>query len=495
MPAIASLSLALLFASAAAAQEPNPATQAVPEPPPPEPFDLAAALAEGPPMTADRAATMAVRSAPTLEQARALSRMSEASVARARAAMLPRLDLSASYMHVDGFPNGQISTGPSASELAAAQTLAGRVTDPAARALWQGSLSQQANGGFTFVIPRDRFNFGAQLSWPVSDLFFAMMPALDAAEANGRMHQRQVEATEAQVARSAREAFYQLARARGGLAVARQARIQAEAQQARIEAGVRAGFLTESDRLAAEARVASADQMIATAEAGVIVADAALRVLIGQSDGQPYGIAEPLIDAEPGDAPAAVSTLTAQALDQRPEILALREALTAQRAAAQASDASGYPHVALVAGANVANPNPYVIPPTAHFYPYWQLGAQLSWSPNDTLNAVHRGQELAAQYEATQAQLGQLQRAVTLEVRQSHASIRAAQRSLESARVALRAAEAAYESRESEMRGGNATVADLFVSANELDRARLAVLDAAIQLRLGRAQLAYAVGH
>src|SRR5690606_13678529 len=107
-------------------------------------FDLQAALAEGPPMTADRAASTALASSPSIERARALSRMSEAAVSRARAAMLPRLELSARYAHVDGFPDGEIAIGGDPDALAAARMLADRVSDPAARTLWLGTLEQQS---------------------------------------------------------------------------------------------------------------------------------------------------------------------------------------------------------------------------------------------------------------------------------------------------------------------------------------------------------------
>jgi hypothetical protein len=54
-------------------------------------FDLNTALQSGPPMTADRAAELALQANPSADRVRALARASEASVARARAQMWPRL--------------------------------------------------------------------------------------------------------------------------------------------------------------------------------------------------------------------------------------------------------------------------------------------------------------------------------------------------------------------------------------------------------------------
>jgi outer membrane protein TolC len=456
-------------------------------------FDLATAIAEGPPMTADRAAEMAVRANPTIERARALRRASEASVSRARAQMLPRIDLTARYTHLDGFPDGQISTATDPETLAEARALANMVSDPAARALFLGNIEGQASGGATISIPRDQFYFGASLSWAVSDLFFALMPALDSAEASARAEEARVAATEAQVRRNAREAYYSLARARGSLAVALEARRQAQAQLEQIESGVRAGFLTEADRLGAVARVAATDQAVASANAGVEIADAALRTMMAADDGPVYGIGEPVL-AEDSAELAPVAELTARALAARPEVTAIEQAIEAQHAAGRATAASAYPHVIVGAGASYSSPNQYVIPPSGDFEPTWQVGATLAWSPNDTWTAVHRGQELDAQEAATREQLGELERGVRLEVRQAHALIRSAREAMVAAVAAREAAEAAYESRSSQLDAGHATTADLFAAEGQLNQARLSELDAAIQLRLARTRLDYATG-
>lgn len=455
-------------------------------------FDLATAIADGPPMTAEQAAARALAASPTMEQARALGRAAEASVARARAAMLPRLELTASYAHIDGFADGEIGIGADPASLEAARMLAERVSDPAARTLWLGSLEQQS-GTATIVIPRDRVGFGARLTWPVSDLFFAMMPALEAAEAGARARELSIEASQRGVQRSAREAFYQLARARGGLAVAQEAVRQAEAQRAQIEAAVRAGLMTDADRLSAEARVASTRQAVASAEAGVLVADAALRAMIDADDGAVYGVAEPLLDGEV-DAPAPVAASTRRALAQRAEIQALRAQVDARRAATQATQASGYPHLMVYAGADYANPNRYQIPPRAEFTPSWEVGAMLTWSPNDTLGAAHQTDAMSAETAAVEAQITQLERAIGLEVRQAHARLGAARTSVAAARTAREATEAAYESRLAQLRAGHATTAELFAAEGQLNAARFAELDAAVQLQLARTQLEYAVG-
>ncbi len=460
-------------------------TEEVPSPPH-ESFDLSAAIAQGPALSAERAAELAVQEAPSLDRARLLSQAAEASVARARAAMLPRLEFTAAYQHMDGFTDGEISLAGDPAALDAARALASTITDPAARTLWLGSIDSQANGTATIVVPRDRIAFSARLTWPVSDLFFSVLPAIDAAEAGvqAREHERAV--AERGVRRSAREAYFTLAQARGALAVTEEAQRQTQAQLAQVEAAVHAGYLTEADRLAAEARVAEIAGALSSAQAGVEIADAVLRTLLGRPAGEPFGVTLEPVPVRDADLTAAVDT--------RPEIAALRAAIDAQRSVARVEEARGYPHLALFAGADYANPNRYQIPPEPVFTPSWELGAVLSWAPNDTLSAVHRVDQLSAERAAMEAQLEQLERMVRVEVAQANARSRAARRNIEAAHVAEAAATAAYESRMAQVRAGGATIADLFAAEGQLNRARLATLDAEVALRLAATLQAYAAG-
>jgi|GEM_PF-2045042 len=473
-----------------AQQAPASAQQAPATTPQTPPFDLATALQSGPPLTADRAAELALQANPSAARVRALARASEASVERARAQMWPRLELSGRYTHIDGFPDGTIGPTMTAEERALALSVVDNVNDPAARALFQRQFDAQTP---TIKIPRNQWDFGVQLTWPVSDMFFAMLPALKSAKAAVLAEEARVATTEAQIRRDARQAFYQLARARGGFAVATEAERTANAQLAQVQAGARAGYLTESDQLDAQARVAATGRALASARAGVEIADAALRAILGAEDGPVFGIAEPVLDNDQAPLEAA-DVLMARALQQRPEVAALQATSQAQVAAIDANAAAAYPHLALIAGANYANPNRFVIPPRERFDPSWQVGAAITWSPNDAFIANHTVGNLEGQAEATRAQLDELRRGLTLEIRRTLAQLKAAREGYTSAETSRTAAEAAYRSRVAQLNAGHSTSADLLLSETQVDQARLAVLDAAIELRLARTNLTYATG-
>lgn len=456
-------------------------------------FDLITSIAEGAPLHAEDAVKRVLERSPALERAEALVRASEAAVERTRTQLLPRLELTARYTHIDGFPDSRIGGVSDANALAMARGLADQIVDPAARTLWISSLDQQALGQ-TIRIPRDQTAVAARVTYPVSDLFFAVLPAVDSAQAAERATRAQSRARANRVRLNAREAYYQLARARGNLAVATRAVEQAKVQHARIEAGVRAGLRPAADASSSAARLALAEQAVVTMEAGADVADAALRTLLEEPDGGRYGIVDPILTDLPGGEVAPASLLLERARAQRAEIVALREMIESQHAGAKANRAYGYPRLSVYAGGEYSNPNRYMIPPKSEYQPSWEVGAVLSYVPNDSWSAAKRVRESEAQVDVLTAELGELDQALTLEVRNARAVLVRANRSARAAHTAELAALEAYDRRMAELQAGDVTTADLFAAENELNAARLQVLDAAVERHLAQARLAYALG-
>ena len=310
-----------------------------PEPTASERFDLAAALSEGTtPLTAPRAAALAMERSPRVTVAELAVRAARAGVDRATAALVPRLDLTARYAHVDGFPDGQIGTAPDPAAIEAARMLAGRVTDPAAQALFGGLIDQQAAaGGVSIRIPRDQIGFIGRITIPASDILLALLPALEGSEARVRAEELRVQVAQHDVAFSAEEAFYRYVEARGALAVAEQARVTAAEQRAQIERYVQAGLLTRADLATADARVAQIDEAIARGRAGVALAGAALSILTGGPSSADYAIDASVLSTELDVASLDSDALEARAVEQRPELRALREAIVAQSRARDAT--------------------------------------------------------------------------------------------------------------------------------------------------------------
>ena len=456
-----------------------------------ERFDLTAHLAEGDrALDAHEVVRLAVEHSPRVEITRMSIAAAEAGVRRATAALIPRLDLTARYAHIDGFPDGRIGAADPAA-IDAARTIAMSVTDPAARTLFLGTIEAQAAGS-TIRIPRDQFGFAARLTVPLSDILFAVLPALHGAEARVRAEELRADGAQRDVELSALEAYYRYAEARGVQAVATEARDRVAERLAMVSALLEGGVLTPPDRIAVEAALAHANETVARADGAVALSRVALALAIGDSSREPLAIDSALVSL--GGPEGSIEELERRALDERPELLALTEAIRAQREGRTATEAGGYPHLGVYVGGDISNPSARIIPPRDEFIPVWEVGAVLTWAPNDLATAIFAAEEIDAQIARAEAERLLIEDAVRLELRQAFETRGSARIAVSSAEESLRSAEAAYEARRAQL-GAGETVLDELESADlRVTEARLSLLRSQLELVVAEARLRHAVG-
>jgi outer membrane protein TolC len=454
-------------------------------------FDLAAHLGEGErALDARDVVRMAVAHSPRVVVTRVSIAAAEAGVRRATAALVPRLDLTARYAHIDGFPDGMIGGGDPAA-VDAARALAMTVTDPSARALFLGTIDAQATGT-TIRIPRDQFGFAARLSVPISDILLAVLPALHGAEARVHAAELQADAARRDVELVALEAYYRYAEARGVLAVATEARDRVAERVEMVGALLRGGYLTPPDQSAVEAALAQANEGVARAEGAVALARVALGVAIGDRDRALLAVQAALLSA--GVPAGSLDELEARALSDRPELAALRESMRAQREMRTATEAGGYPHIGLYLTGDVSNPSPRIIPPREEFTPTWEIGATFSWSPNDLATSIFAAEEIDAAVAGAEAQVLLIEDQVRLELRQAYEATEAARAALEAVSVTLSSAEVAYEARRAQLTAGEGLLDDLEAADLRVTDARLSELRARLELVVAEARLRHALG-
>jgi outer membrane protein TolC len=267
----------------------------------------------------------------------------------------------------------------------------------------------------------------------------------------------------------------------------------AEEHHDQLQALYRADLAVEADVSQAEAHLAAARSGVARAGAGVAVAEAALATLLGLDVQGGFAVAESLTDV--GGPPAQ---LTPEALEEayasRPELRALEGLLTVQRRSERAASGGYWPHLALVAGADYASPNPRVIPPQDEFSPSWEVGALLSWSPSDTTRASAAVRRVRAMQAAAEADLESLRDGVRLQAIRAREELLAAQAVMEASLARVDAAERAYESRAAALGAGEGVPSDVLDADIEVTRARLEVLRAGVDARIAEARLRHALG-
>ncbi|MFW6050225.1 MAG: TolC family protein [Myxococcota bacterium] len=468
--------------------EPEPPRELPPVPPPEEvpgaeDPDLSAAgvqldeLRTPGGLTAEEAARRAVATAPSIEQARAAVVAAEAGAGRAWLGVLPRAELLASYNRLS--PIDQPTLGQGDVDLSG-------VDDPEVRQILAG-LTQ-----FEFPVVLNQYLFRASVSYPVTDLFLTVLPRYRAARTAQQAQEASVRAREAAVALDAREAFYAYARARGALEVARASLEQAEAQAEQVGNLVDAGAAARVEGLRARARVASARVALARARGGVAVAERSLRTLLHLPADASIAIGEDL-STLPAPVEGDVEALVTRAKDARPEVESLELLVRAREREARAEAGRQWPQLSLQGQVDYANPNQRIIPLVEEFRTTWQVGAALTWSPNAMLDARAGAAETRAEAMRAEADLRALEDSIEVEVVRSHDQLETAREALEAAQLGIEAAEESYRVRFRQLEAGAAVTTDLVDADAELTRARLELLDAAIDVHLAHARLRRAV--
>jgi outer membrane protein TolC len=337
-------------------------------------------------------------------------------------------------------------------------------------------------------------SFVASLVVPLSDYVLrtwrrhASAEELEASRYLERQAERRAVVADAQLM------LYSWVAARGQVVVSRLAVEQAEAHRGDAEEMIPLGLATRADALRLEAEVASAEQLLAEAEAFLDIADEQLRVAIGAADGERLAIGFDVFEKVAIPPRASLRRLQRLALRRRPELRALdasRRSLEQARASAHAGYA---PQLDAFANGYLQNPNPRQIPTRNEFFFTWDAGVQLTWTINDSFRAIGEVAEADAEVRAVEARRRELELAVKVEVaranadiKKAHASISASERQLVSATEALRA-------RHELFRAGEGDAVDIVDAETELTRARLNRIRAYVDLRGAETRLAHSTG-
>ncbi|MDW8362566.1 MAG: TolC family protein [Myxococcales bacterium] len=432
--------------------------------------------------------------APMLRRALASLQTARAGERQAWLALWPRLELSARYTRLSDIDPPSLIDPVDPSLLEAARGLLPGVDDPEARLLLGGLLDASGSlSGLTFPVILDQFSLRAQLVVPATAVLLRVLPSLEAAGQMRRAAQLRVEAERAAVALRAREAYFEHVRARGALAVALATERALQARRAQLDAMVEAGLVPRVESTRLEAQLASTRLDVERARGAVELTARALRLLVGDEGRGPIPLGEPL-ERLPEPCELDEERIVRDALVARPEAQALRALLEGRAQQRRSTGAARWPEVVFAAAASLDNPSPRLFPQERRWTGNWELSAVLSWSPNDALDAEARLDADRASLEESRADLDALLEAIRLEVHAARSAERSARGSIEVARAGLAAAEEALRVRAERLRAGTETPSDVLQAETERAAARMALLDAHVQVQLARARLLHAVG-
>jgi outer membrane protein TolC len=471
------ITLALCLAAVAPVYAQPASKQPVPKQPAPKPapaappaatddmaafeHDLDALFATGG-LTSDQAAARAGHASPTVQ--RRVAEI-EAAIAQAEAAELTRVP--------------QVSAKASYTRLS--------YVDP-----------------FTIAIPgvtpiaitsiQDAYLAEAQLVIPLSDYVLRYPKLIDAARLGAKVAQINKDASEVGAGQDARLAFYEWVRAKLQVLIAQRQMLQVQKTLDQVRALAEVQRLSRADLMRVESQEAQAEQQVDQLENFAQLREEQLRLLIG-APSEPLAIGEDIRADVAGATIGKLDELMGTAKQKRLEFKAIDTGIQAKESQRAAEKANLWPRLSAFGVADYADPNQRVFPQQDKFKLTWSIGAQLTWTLNDALVSRTTDRRLTAEANQLRADRDNLERGTRIEVLAAQQAVTIAQHALSTTQKGLAAAEESYRVRKELLNADRATAVELVDAETELTRARVAALNARVDLRVARAQLAHALGN
>jgi outer membrane protein len=472
----------VLTAGAAVAQAPAPDA-----PPPPLATGsselearLRALLAKQGGLTSDQVARRAGLTSVEVKIKEADLLAAAADVDRALIAYYPRLTLTARYARLSSIGDQRLGT------VVAAPTVGPGPIAPGTPLI---------NVPLELPVVLNQYALQANLTVPVSDYFLRTGQSVAASSETRAGAEIETRVARLSSATQARVLYYAWARARLQEVVAQQTVEQARSHHEVASAAYEGGRSSRADVLRTESALASAELLFERARNLRIVGEQQIRTATHDESQRPYEIGEDLLGPLPDEGKAqSLSQLYREALQKRLELRALDRAersLVEQRRAARGSN---YPRLDAFGNAYYANPNQRYFPQRDEWNASWDLGVQLSFTPNDAGTASAVGAGLEARRARVVAQKAQFRDALLNEITQAYHALREAEASLTTSQRGQTAAEEAYRVRKELFSYGRATTVELIDAESDVLRAGLELINARIDQRISRARLEHALG-
>jgi outer membrane protein TolC len=473
-------------------QPPAPAT--VPPPPDttvtPPPRELLEVHAGG--LTAEHVSERAAATSYNAKANEQALRGATARVDEAWAAFLPRLSGIGKYTRLSPLTPPSFGTLVTAENPNAfinpmtGQPRATTAADPA------GALGLLAIP-LTIPVVLDNWLFQATLTVPISDYLARTNQNYTAATHSQEAARWDVLSARASSGSNGKIAYFNWLGARAGVVVAVLTLDDQKTHYRDAQNQFAVGNASKADVLRAETNVASAELALDRAKNLSELTEEQLRVAIHAPEGEPLVPGE---DLEGTLAPVQgnVKDWTREALTNRAEIRSANANAESARELVWYAKGGNYPALSAFADGIVANPNSRIFPPSNRWFPSWDVGAQVTWSPNDALvtgGAVTDAESKVASIEANRQVVRDN---IDVEVVQSWQAVQEADFSLQTSARELASAQEAYRVARELFTNGRGTSTTLTDAERDLTNARFDLLNAKVAARIGRVKLEHALG-
>ncbi len=348
---------------------------------------------------------------------------------------------------------------------------------------------------FPFGVPLDEYFGVASISIPLTDYLLKLTQAYRAAQYNQQATQLSAVAARLRVVRDARILYYNWVDSKLKLVVAEQALENVRGQSADVGRFFVVGRASQADVANLKGRVAAAELVIQKTRDLVAATEQELRTAMHLSAEQILLVGEDV--RQMPDLPRGLDTielLYEEAIQQRLELRIINSNLDALRAQASSSRGGMLPKLEATGNAIYANPNPRFFPPEPVFRGTWEIGVQLSWSPNDVVGALISARGLDARAREVETQEAAFRDVLRTTVTRAWLSFRQSLTAVETASREMEAAEESHSVRQALFQVGRATSVELVDAETSLTRARIELINARIAIRIALVELLYVIG-
>jgi outer membrane protein TolC len=275
--------------------------------------------------------------------------------------------------------------------------------------------------------------------------------------------------------------------------VAKRQLTQIRATLGQVRALADAQRVSRADLMRVESQEAQIEQSADQLQQLSDLREEQLRILIGAGS-EPLSVGEDIrTDITPGAA-GPLDELVTSATKTRLDFKAYDAGIEAKEAQRSAERAGLYPKLSAFATADYARPNQRVFPQEDVFKFTWQAGVQLTWTLNEALITNAQDKRFGAELRELRANRENLERGTRIEVLAAQQAVTIAQRALATSKKGLDAAQESYRVRQALLAAQRATGVELVDAETELTRARIAALNARVDLRIAMVDLQHATG-
>lgn len=410
-------------------------------------------------LTADQAAQRASKVSPTVRRSAAQIEVAIAQAQAAELARVPQLGGTASYTRLSEVPVPNIPG----------------LTFPA---LLTNSYLLQARAAINlsdYVVRYPKLIAAARL-------------AEEAARLSGR-------SSAVNAGQEARLAYYEWIRAELQNLIAKRQLEQVRTTLRQVRALAEVQRLSRADLMRVESNEAVAEQAFIQLQNLADLREEQIRILIEAAPDQPLTIGEDIRVDVTAPGAGKLDDMIVTASKQRLDFKVLDTGIEAKEKQRAAERASLYPRLSAFGQLDYANPNQRIFPAEDKFDLTWAVGAQITWTLNETLLAKTTDRRLRGETNELRADRENLARGTRIEILAAQQAVAIAQAALATSAKGLAASEEGYRVRRELLNAQRATAVELVDAETDLTRARIAALNARVDLRVAMVQLAHALGN